>query len=85
MSESADFSLNTKIVNDDSCCYAENNHSTYFWESALAHQAKTQPQSISSGNILRTRQKLAVNRWQVRNDPLPNLYSAENRKHKLQS
>lgn len=46
MPASADFSLNTKTVNENSCCYIGNNHSTYFWESVLAHQAKTQPQSI---------------------------------------
>lgn len=41
MPASADFSLHTKAVNDNSCCYIENNHTTYFWESVLAHQAKT--------------------------------------------
>lgn len=52
MTTSADFSLNTKIVNDDSCSYVENNHSTYFCKSGLAHQANTQPQSISAGKHL---------------------------------
>lgn len=37
MSASADFSLNTKIVNDNSCSCVENNHSTYFCKSGFAH------------------------------------------------
>jgi len=57
----------------------------HIWESTLAHQAETQPQSRSSGKHLikkqtnqpTTMEKLAFKWWQERCDLLLNLYAAE--------